>query len=217
MKLYIIRGAPNARKAEAVVHHLSIALEMQELDIRSGEHKTGAYLAINPNGLVPTLVDGDFTLWESHAIMTYLADLTGADALYPKGLKERADVDRWLAWGQAHFGRAAGAIAWEGFMKRRLGRGETDPGVLAEGVDAFHGDAPILEARLAATGAFVCGPDVTLADFSLAATQGFWFKAGVPLEPYPAIRSWVSRLEALPAWQASAPPAFLLKQSGVAA
>ena len=53
MKLYIIRGAPNARKAEAVVHHLGIELAFVELDILSGEHKKEPYLAINPNGLVP--------------------------------------------------------------------------------------------------------------------------------------------------------------------
>lgn len=111
MKLYIIRGAPNARKAEAVVHHLGIDLEFVELDILTGQHKKEPYLTINPNGLVPTLVEEDFVLWESHAIMIYLAERVGAESLYPNGLRKRADANRWLSWSQAQFGRAAGQVS----------------------------------------------------------------------------------------------------------
>ena len=110
MQLYVIRGAPNSRKAEAVVAHLGLPVEQVELDIRKGEHKTADYLALNPNGLVPTLVDNDFILWESHAVMAYLADRFGAEGLYPKDLRLRAEVDRWMNWAQAHFGRAIGPI-----------------------------------------------------------------------------------------------------------
>lgn len=102
-------------------------------------------------------------------------------------------------------------------MKSRLGMGETDPAALAGGIEAFHRAAPILEARLADTSAFVLGSEVSLPDFSLAATQGFWDKASVPLGSYPAIRAWVSRLEALAAWCASAPPPAVMEEPGVAA
>ena len=186
MKLYIIPGAPNCRRAEAVVHHLGADIDIEALDPRSGALRRDDFLAINPNGLVPALEDGDFTLWESHAIMLYLANLHEAADLYPADLKARADVDRWLAWSIAHFNRAVGAVA--------------------KGKESFHRCAPILEAHLAETGAFVHGQGVTLADYSLATFEAYWRASGLPLDPYPAIRAWGARLGEIEAWRKSAPP-----------
>ena len=206
MQLYTVPGAPNCRKVEAVVAHLGLELETRILDLPKGELKSPDYLAVNPMGLVPALVDGDLKLWESHAIMAYLADLHQPDSLYPQDLKARADVNRWLCWSQGHFGRAVGTFFFERFVKPRFGRGETDTSAIERATSDLERLAPILEARLAETGAFVCGPEVTLADFSLAATAGFWSLVEVPLEPYPGIRDWVDRLDALPAWAATVPP-----------
>lgn len=206
MQLYIIRGAPNSRKAEAVVAHLGLDIELVELDIRAGEHKKDDYLALNPNGLVPTLVDGDFTLWESHAVMAYLADGAGAKTLYPTDLRARAEVNRWMNWAQAHFGRSIGPVLLERFLKPVLRKQEGDESVAEAALPAFHQAAAILEARLDETAAFVCGPDVTLADFCLASTEGFWRKIALPLEPYPAIRAWAARLDEVPGWRETAPP-----------
>ena len=205
MQLYTVPITPNCRKVEAVVAHLGLELETRILDIAKGELKSADYLAVNPMGLVPALVDGDLKLWESHAIMTYLAELHQPNDLYPQDLKARADVDRWLCWSQGHFGRAVGTFLVERFLKPRLGRGETDPAAIERATTELERLAPILEARLAETGAFVCGSEVTLADFSLAATAGFWSLVEVPLGSYSAIRNWTARLDALPAWAATVP------------
>jgi glutathione S-transferase len=206
MKLYVIPGAPNCRRTEAVVHHLSADVEIEALDPRAGALRSEGFLALNPNGLVPVLVDGDFTLWESHAIMLYLANRHEAADLYPTDLRARADVDRWMAWSLAHFNRAVGTVVWEIVAKPFFGLGEADMALVAQGTEAFHRVAPILETRLAATGAFVTGPGVTLADYSLATFEAYWRAARLPLEPYPAMRAWGERLGELEAWRKSAPP-----------
>jgi len=73
MKLYGFPPSPNTWKVRAVAAHLGIPLELEFVDLTKGQHRTPEYLALNPTGRTPTLVDGDFRLWESNAIMQYLA------------------------------------------------------------------------------------------------------------------------------------------------
>ena len=89
LKLYNANLSPNAFRVRAVTRETGI-----ELDFRKGEHKSASYLAINPNGKVPVLVDGDFVLWESRAINAYLAGLRSAYGLYPADPRQRATVDQ---------------------------------------------------------------------------------------------------------------------------
>ena len=117
MKLYAIVGSPNSRKVLSVIHHLGIDVEIEYLDLFQGQHKTLEYTALNPNGMVPTLVDGDLNLWESNAIIQYLADKAGSDELFPTDSKKRADVVRWQCWELAHFNQAFGTLAFESVAK----------------------------------------------------------------------------------------------------
>ena len=71
---------------------------IKKIDFFKAEYATPEYLAINPMASVPTLRDGDFTLWESNAILQYAADKTGNNSVYPTDLKTRADINRWLLW-----------------------------------------------------------------------------------------------------------------------
>ena len=98
MKLYNANLSPNALRVRAVANELEIPLEVIDIDLRKGEHKTPAYLAINPNGKVPVLVDGDFALWESRAINAYLAAMKPERGLYPSDPRRRAIVDQWSYW-----------------------------------------------------------------------------------------------------------------------
>src|SRR5262249_9043702 len=79
-------------------------------DFVAGDLRTADYVALNPNGMVPLLVDGAFRLWESNAIMQYLADKAGSDALFPRDPQKRADVVRWQFWEVAHFNKAFGLL-----------------------------------------------------------------------------------------------------------
>jgi glutathione S-transferase len=77
---------------------LGTQYELKHVYYFAGGHKGPEYLAINPNGAVPAALDGDFALSESNAILQYAADLSGSDKHYPKDLKHRADINRWLLW-----------------------------------------------------------------------------------------------------------------------
>jgi glutathione S-transferase len=88
----------NVKKVLWVAHDLKLDIERVDAGGKFGVVDTPAYRALNPNGRVPTLEDGDFVLWESNAIMRYLCEKYGGEALYPSDPKTRADINRWLDW-----------------------------------------------------------------------------------------------------------------------
>jgi len=94
MKLYSFPPSPNTWKVRAVAAHLGIPLEVEFVDLTKGASHSPDYLAINPTGRTPALVDGDFKLWESVAIMQYVASKT-PNALWPDNARARADITRW--------------------------------------------------------------------------------------------------------------------------
>ena len=94
MRLYGFSASPRTWKVRAVAAQLDIPLEYVQLDAFRGENRTPQYLALNPTGRTPTLVDGDFVLWESDAIMQYLASKT-PNTLWPDDARTRADIMRW--------------------------------------------------------------------------------------------------------------------------
>jgi glutathione S-transferase len=98
MKLYINPTSPNVRRVRLTAAVLGLQLEEKKLDFAKGEQKNPEYLALNPNGAVPTLVDGDFVLTESRAIMQYLASKKPEMGLLPRDEQVRADVTRWQFW-----------------------------------------------------------------------------------------------------------------------
>ena len=103
MKLYFHPASSSSRKVRVTAALLGIRLEERLIDLTTGEHKKPEYLRVNPNGLVPALQDGERVLWESNAIIQYLADLKPEDNLLPREPMARADVTRWQYWEQAHW------------------------------------------------------------------------------------------------------------------
>ena len=129
MKLYTLPNSPNSRKVVAVMHHLGLRPDIACLDFARGDLVEPAFLALNPNAMVPVLVDGDLTLWESNAINQYLVQKAGGSDLFPADPKVRADIARWQFWEQAHFNRAFGTQLRDdevdtigGLLMHRLGR-----------------------------------------------------------------------------------------------
>ncbi|WP_437906394.1 glutathione S-transferase family protein [Sorangium sp. So ce327] len=207
MKLYVVPGSPNCRKVQAVVHELSVPVETILVDFATGAHKSQDYLAINPNGLVPSLVDGDLRLWESNAIMQYLADAHGATSLFPRDPRRRIDVVRWQCWELSHFGRALGAVLFERLFKPLMG-GQPDEAIAQRALEQLQPYAALLEAHLKAR-AFVAGDAVTLADFSLGCQLPLAALGRVDLAPFPNLRAWLARLDEREAWRATAMPAAM--------
>lgn len=203
MKLYGFPPSPNTRKVQAVAAHIGILLEFEFVDITKGKSHTPEFLAMNPNGRTPVLQDGDFTLWESNAIMQYLAAKKN-NTLWPDDARARADITRWQCWQLAQWQGSCGGFLWESLVKKVLGLGETDAALLKTATEAFHRDAPVLEAQLAKQPFLVDGA-LTLADFAVGSYLHYAAPANLPLQGYPNIRAWYARIEALPAWRDTAP------------
>nr|PZN19476.1 MAG: hypothetical protein DIU78_20975 [Pseudomonadota bacterium] len=121
MKLYQFPFSPNSQKVVALAYELGVPLTLQTVNVFKGETRTPQILAKNPNGKVPILEDGEFVLWESNAILGYLAGVAGRADLAPTGVRERAAVERWLAWEGQHSGRRSRASS-KGASARRCAR-----------------------------------------------------------------------------------------------
>lgn len=204
MQLYYVVGSPNCRKVHAVANHLGLRLDFEYLDFFAGEHKSPEYLAVNPNGMVPTLVDGDLKLSESNAITQYLAEGVPGNVLLPQDRKARADIARWLSWEGAHFNKAFGILAFEAVAKPNFMKMEPDA-MLVKWAQADLGRfAPILESALQGR-RYLVGEAVTLADYAMIHLETF--KEAVPFnwKPYANVNSYFARISDVPHWASTAP------------
>ncbi|MFA5507724.1 MAG: glutathione S-transferase family protein [Vulcanimicrobiota bacterium] len=204
MKLYNFPQSPNAIKVWATIHHLGLEVEHVLVEAGSGAMRTEEYSALNPNQTMPTLVDGDFTLWESNAIMQYLAHKAGDTALWPGDPRNQADVSRWLCWQLANWGQALRHFMFENLVKKMLNLGPADPAKLAEGTELFHRYASIMEAHLAGR-PWLATDSLTLADYAVASPLCYASPAALPWDEYPNIQAWYGRIAKLPAWQKALP------------
>src|SRR5882724_8847780 len=126
MKLYMNALSPNVRRVRLTAAVLGLPLEENTLDLARGEQRSPEYLVLNPNGAIPTLVDGDFVLTESRAIMQYLAAKQPGAGLVPRDEMARADVTRWQFWDAAHFSPQLGTLGFEKLIKGMVGLGDPD-------------------------------------------------------------------------------------------
>jgi glutathione S-transferase len=204
MKLYYHPSSPNGRRAIVTLRQLGLEAEEIVVNFQRGDLTTPEYTKLNPNQKIPTLVDGDFVLWESNSIMQYLASKKPEAGLLPLDERGRADVLRWQSWNLAHFAPAVGTFNWENLLKRVFASGEPDAAKLLQAEKDLERFGTVLENQLAGR-RFVCGEKLTVADFSLACALMFRVPARVPLEPFPRIRSWMETIEALDAWRSTQP------------
>jgi glutathione S-transferase len=203
MDFYTNPLSPNCRKVDAVAKQLGVELNVKVVDVRAGENRTPAFLAINPNGLVPALVDGDVKLWESNAIQCYIAGKQETE-LWPRS-NLRYDIMRWQAWELAHFGAAARQLIRERVIKPLIGRGQPDPARCEEEEVNFKRYATVLDGALKGK-RFVVGDQLTLADFCLASSLTLSGPARIPVADFTNIRRWFAALDEQPGWRASQPP-----------
>jgi glutathione S-transferase len=206
MRLYVHRLSPNGLKAIITAEHCGSPVELVDVDLGGGEQHGAAYRAINPNGRVPTLVDGSFVLWESNAIMQYLAEKAGERSIWPDDIRARADIARWQFWDVAHLGPAARPFQWEYLIKAMLGLGDPDEAAIAAAEAPFRACIDIVETTLGSQ-PYLAGERLTLADISIAATLIYAEAASMPLADYPALQSWRQKVGAIPAWSVARPQA----------
>jgi glutathione S-transferase len=198
------RTSPNTRRVRLTARVLGLQLQEQHLDLAKGEHKTAQYLAFNPNGAIPTLVDGDFVLSESRAIMQYLVSKQPESGLLPRDQRSNADVVRWQFWDSSHFSPPLGSLAFQLIIKPLLGLGRPDAGKVEEALTEFRRFAAVLDQRLDGR-QYVVGGALTLADLTLAASLMYAQQSDLPLGHFPNLQAWFSRISDLDAWRKTQP------------
>jgi glutathione S-transferase len=200
IELYVFPPSPRSFKVMVVANHLGLDCALRMVDLRTGEQRMPQYAALNPNMRTPALKDGDYALWESNAILQYLASKRPDSGLVPKDERAQLDVLRWQFWDMAHWDAACAIFAFEYVVKGALLGQEPDMAEVAKGTEEFHRVAAVLDGQLEGN-KFVTGDTLTLADFSLGSTLMIAEAARYPLERYDNIKRWHATLSALPAWQ----------------
>lgn len=204
MRLYNSNSSPNALRVRAVAAELAVPLEIVEIDLRGGGNRTPEFLALNPNAKVPVLQDGDFVLWESRAICTYLAGLKPAAGLLPADPKSRAIVDQWSYWQAVHLSPVLQKLAFEVVLKEKFGMGSPDAAVVEAERKNVAQLLSVLEKGLEGKD-WIAG-SLSVADFYLASTFVLRGPSGISLDAYPNTAAWIARLEKRPSWQAAVEP-----------
>jgi glutathione S-transferase len=157
------------------------------------------FLALNPNGLVPVVVDGDFVLWESNTICRWLAAEAGREELLPAAPRARAQVERWMDWQLGELNNAW-RYAFMGLVRRSPQH--QDAAAIAASAAEWNRLMGLLDAQLQRTQAHVAGPAFTLGDIVLGLATQRWLSTPIERPALPALRSWFDRVAARPAFAA---------------
>jgi glutathione S-transferase len=171
LKIWGRANSVNVQKVLWCLAELDLAYERIDAGMAFGKNNEPAYLAMNPNGRVPTLVEGDFVLWESNSVMRYLAMAYGQGSpIYPEAPKRRAGVDRWLDWTLSTVQQVDRPVFW---ALVRTPPDKRDMAAIQRDVDAEAVVWRIADAQLASR-RFIEGDDFTLADIALGAYARRW-------------------------------------------
>src|SRR5215472_12817358 len=132
MKLYVFPPSPRAFKVLALANYLGLGYELKIVDLTKGEQLRPEFVALNPNKKMPVLEDNGFVLWESNAILQYLAGKRPGSGLLPSDSRQRAEVNRWQFWEIANWDPACSTLVFERVVKPLLGLGQSDTAKLKE-------------------------------------------------------------------------------------
>ena len=195
----------NVQKVLWCLRELDLTYERIDAGMAFGRNHDPDYLAMNPNGRVPTLVDGDFVLWESNSIMRYLVLAYGnGSPVYPEAAKQRAAVDRWLDWTLSTLQPVDRPVFW---ALVRTPVEKRDHVAIQKDADAEAIQWRIVENQLASR-RFIEGDDFTLADIALGAYARRWFGVeGIRKPQLPHLERWFGQFAERPGFkQFVAPP-----------
>lgn len=187
-----IHGRPGSRARRPLWVARELGLDVQNIEPAPGETKQPAYLAINPNGKVPALIDGDFVLFESFAESLYLAKKYGTGRLYPDTIEQEALVWQWSFWGLNELERGLTVCLFERVIKAESDR---DAAAAERAETELQAPLKVLDAALADR-SWLLGDDFSVADINLAAIAALARPAKVSLESYTYVRDWLDRATA---------------------
>lgn len=193
IRLYRFALSGHAHRVQLMLSLLQLPFEMIDVDLAAGEHKTPAFLARNPLGQVPVIEDGDFTLADSNAILVFLALRHDPQRRWlPGDVRAQASVQRWLglAAGPLASGPAAARVA-------HLFKRPQNPQCAVLARQLFG----VMEDHLASRD-WLVGDGPTIADVAMYSYTAHAPEGGIALEPWPRLRAWLQRIEALPGFVA---------------
>jgi len=201
MKIYYHPASTTSRPLVLFANESGIKVDFQVVDLFTGEHYQPPYEKINPNHLVPVLDDGDFRLTESSAILKYLAEKTGSPA-YPKDLQQRARVNERMDWINTQLCRdlAYGLVYPQIFPNHKRQSDEAQKATLAWAKERAAGWMKVLDAHLIGSGDYLCGKQITIADYYAAPFVALAETVGSDLAGYPNVRRWLGKMKALKSW-----------------
>jgi glutathione S-transferase len=195
-----IYGRPNSQHTQKVLWACA-ELRLEFRFVHTGRVSTGEldpeYRRLNPNGLVPTLVEDDFVLWESNTIIRYLAGRYGAGAFMPADLRERALGERWMDWQATTLNDAFRPVFRpfvEGPPQAR------EPEALKPAVDKLNDTIAVLDRHLAGR-LYVAGDTFGVCDIPVGVHAYRYFTLDIPRRPLPALESWYRRLTERPPYR----------------
>jgi glutathione S-transferase len=189
----------NVQKVLWCCRELDVAYERIDAGMQYGRNGDADYLAMNPNGRVPTLVDGDFALWESNAIMRYIALTHGqGSTLYPADPRIRAGMERWLDWTLSTLQPVERPLFW-GLV--RTPPAERDMALMQQAADTAAVQWRIIDRQLEGRD-YLEGQHLSLADIAVGAYARRWLGVeGVSKPALPHLQRWFELISARPGFQ----------------
>jgi glutathione S-transferase len=201
MKLYMHPISMTSRPVRLFIAENKIACEEEVVDLMKGAHHQEPYASLNPNRLVPMLIDGDLKLTESSAILKYLADKIDSPA-YPKELKQRAKVNETMDWINSNFYRDWGyGLAYPQLFPHHKRRSdEAQAGALEWGMNNSKAWLKLLNDHWIGQKPYLCGEQMTIADYFGAGIVTLGELIGCDFSPYPNIQRWLANMKKLASW-----------------
>jgi glutathione S-transferase len=198
LKILGRKTSSNVMKVLWACVELDIEYERTDIGGKFGGNDTPEYLALNPNGLVPTIIEEDgFTLWESNSCVRYLASTHDFGGLYPDDPKVRASAERWMDWQIGILSPALRPV-FRGFV--RTPEAERDLPSMMASRDKLSHSMSILD-RYLADSAFVAGDTFTVGDIAVGIGTWRWFNLPIERESYPNLERWFEALKQRPGYQ----------------
>ena len=182
----------NVRKVLWTADELGLSYEREDWGLPLRDPHEPEFLALNPNALVPVIVDDGFVLWESNPIMRYLCERQGKSSLIPDDLRTRALMDQWLGWQSTEL---PGIWRYVFLAFGRPTPGYDDPKLIDASIAGWTKKMRVLEAQLEAHGPFVLGEQMTLADIALGVAVHRWFCTRFEHPELPAVAAYYERLK----------------------